>query len=104
MKTALTTIAIAAATLLSSTASAEVSNRYKFVAKDTAPETNICLIAAQEGYSAARSAAKEQGIHPIRLNSEVICNGVKVSTFARRYSSEKYATSKVSSNVVGNFL
>ncbi len=63
-------------------AQADVSTRYKFVAADDAAASNVCVVAAQEGYAAAKAKAAKEGLE---LDT-VFCNGRNVEHFARRYS------------------
>ena len=81
MKTLFTTTIISVATLFAGVAQADVSTRYQFVAADRATESSICVVAAQNGYAAARTQAYKKGLEVKQLE----CNGKTVASFSRQY-------------------
>ncbi len=86
MKTMHKTVLIALATVFTSLAHAEVSTRYQVVAVDDAPETKLCMVAAAEGFEAARQYAQKTGFDLDKSSHEVLCNGKSVYRFSKRYS------------------
>jgi len=80
--------------LFLSTAQASTSNA-KFIAKNSTLETNLCLIAAQDGFNAAKKeAAKSTLLHNVK------CNGLNIKAFAKMYKSTQPVASTSSLNNV----
>lgn len=57
-----------------------------FYAADKAPESQICLAAAQSGFAAAKAKAKSLGVKYVANLSSTMCNGVNVKKFATQQS------------------
>ncbi len=90
---AIITTAIVSLAAIAGSANADVSTRYKFVAADQAQESNVCVVAAQNGYQAAQNVASKAGLEVDNL----FCNGRNVERFARKYSRvSKVATANAS--------
>ncbi|MEW6992636.1 hypothetical protein AADZ91_18415, partial [Colwelliaceae bacterium 6441] len=68
-----------------STANA-LSNNATFVAVDNSVETNICLVAAKEGYQAARNAGKTMSAKYANASFNITCNGLPVKKFAKEFN------------------
>lgn len=80
---ALITTTLIAVSAFAGVAQAEVSTRYKFVAADQAAESSVCVVAAKDGYAAAKDEAAKVGLKA----RDVICNTKSLSRFARKYNS-----------------
>ncbi|WJG09353.1 hypothetical protein [Aliiglaciecola sp. LCG003] len=76
MKTTLIALSVLAA---SSTAMATTATNYDFVALDNSEQTQLCLVSAKEGLSAAKKMGKA------RFSSDTLCNGKKIADFAKQY-------------------
>ena len=71
------------------------ANNTKFVAVDTSLETNLCLVAAQQGYQVAKDTA-EQFTHFNRVQfNSTICNGVSIKQFAKKFAVKDIAVERV---------
>ncbi len=70
-------IVILSAVLVMSTSQASTSV-VEFVGDDLTIETNLCLIAAKDGFSAAKKEAKK-----VDSFSRVKCNGMTIKNFAK---------------------
>ncbi|NVK24563.1 MAG: hypothetical protein HWE10_06525 [Gammaproteobacteria bacterium] len=77
-------VALFAATLFTAQASA-LSTDYKFVGVDATTATNVCLIAAESGFSAAQKAAKEDQNYDLYDLEATSCNGVNIKRFAKKF-------------------
>ena len=96
MKTLTTLFTVA---LFSSQASA-LSTDYKFVGIDKTSETNVCVVAAKEGFEAAQKAAKlapDYNLYDLEATS---CNGVNIKRFARKYQQNNIELAPVESTKV----
>lgn len=102
MKALFTIASLSIVTLFAGLAQAEVSTRYKIVAADEATETNLCVVAATEGYKTARKEAAQQGITLRKTANQVTCNGKDIYRFARQYSGKTLTTGMVQAAVSGN--
>lgn len=75
---------LAAATLLSANSFA-MSTDYKFVAVNDTQVTNLCVIAAEQGISAAKKAARLTGIYSTGAFNSTECNGTSIRRFAAQF-------------------
>lgn len=58
----------------------------QFVAVDASVETNLCLVAAKQGYQVAKDTAEQfSNINRTQFNS-TICNGVSIRQFANKFN------------------
>jgi hypothetical protein len=69
------------ALVASSNASASVKS-YTFEAGDNAPETQVCITAAQEGIASAKETAKELGVN---FRNGITCNKVSITRFVNKF-------------------
>ncbi len=83
--------------LLVSTAQASTSNA-EFFAENLTLETNLCLIAAQDGFKAAKKEAKSTLLHNLK------CNGVNIKDFAKMYKPAKSTQPVASTSILNNTL
>ena len=89
--------------LFSSQASA-LSSDFKFVGIDKTSATNVCLIAAEEGFNAAQKAAKQAPDYNLYDLEATSCNGVNIKRFARKYKLNTVeVTPVVSTKVIYQF-
>ncbi|MBD1389620.1 hypothetical protein IC617_09275 [Neiella sp. HB171785] len=60
------------------------STSMKFVAANQNIESQVCVIAAQQGVEAAKQAGAELGLstHDVR---NLVCNGRQLTSFSRKY-------------------
>lgn len=77
-------ISVLSLVLATTTAQASTSN-VKFVAQDASIETNLCVIAAERGYYAAKTEAKKS-ISAAQNFSRMTCNGQDVKSFAKSFN------------------
>ncbi|BBN81383.1 hypothetical protein PA25_13680 [Pseudoalteromonas sp. A25] len=61
-----------------------VSAKVDYTAANASPESQICVIAAQEGLSAARTEAQKHGIFISRFSKTLVCNGTDVREIAKQ--------------------
>lgn len=78
-------LVIALSLLVTANTANALSNNTKYVAKDSSIESNLCVIAATQGFQAAKLAAKEADS---TLNATT-CNGVSVKAFSNNSFGEK---------------
>jgi len=69
--------------LAATTAQASTSN-VNFIAENESIETNICMTAAEYGYTAAKVAAKKSAAKQVNINT-LTCNGQSVKSFAKAF-------------------
>lgn len=87
MKKLLTLTAI---TLFSLQATA--ASNIKFVAVDQTLETNLCFIAAEQGFDQAKLAAQSNANFNNAEFEATICNGLKIKRFARKFQQKLVKT------------
>jgi hypothetical protein len=76
-------------TLVLTAATANATNTdLKFVSADNSIESNLCIIAAQEGYKAAMKQTAN------RLAHRTTCNGQSIKRFSKSYEIKHVTTSK----------
>jgi hypothetical protein len=74
------TVILAAALLATTTASAQ-SNTY--FSKDNKLESKLCVLSANEGFSAARKEAAQYGVFLSRFSKSILCNGEDIRDIAK---------------------
>lgn len=82
-------VSIVAALLL--TPQAFASENTKFVAVDQTLESNLCVVAAKQGYNAAMDTAKTFSSFNKQEFNAIVCNGKRIFHFARQYQNAKQA-------------
>jgi hypothetical protein len=80
-------VSIVAALLVTFQASA--SENTKFVAVDQTLESNLCVVAAKEGYNAAKDTAKTFSSFNKQEFNAIVCNGKRIFHFAKYYENIK---------------
>ncbi|WP_448568997.1 hypothetical protein [Thalassotalea ganghwensis] len=85
-------LAVVLSSILVATSAQASTSSATFYANDNSVETSICIVAANNGYSAARLEAKKQGIQYQSLN--FACNGLSVKEFAKTYYVKPQETEK----------
>jgi hypothetical protein len=61
------------------------STNYKFVGQDESSATNLCVVAATQGYTAAKRIGRiEQGLVDVEFDT-ITCNGQRIRTFAKSF-------------------
>ena len=63
---------------------------YRFVKANDAKESDVCVVAATEGYSAARKFAS----HTELSNRTLTCNGLSLKAFAKKYAQPEPTSAK----------
>jgi hypothetical protein len=89
MKKNLTALALSLSLSLALSNSALANNsndKFTFVASDTSPETQVCMVAAAKGISAAKIEAKNLGVNFAIFNKEIKCNGQRLSKFVKSFN------------------
>jgi uncharacterized protein related to proFAR isomerase len=76
-------VILAVVTTLIATSGINAAN-IKLVAQNDTAETQLCMTAATETISATREKAEELGINYVMFKNNTLCNGQKVSSFAKR--------------------
>lgn len=87
-----TQLILAAALLVSTTVSAQ-SNSY--FSKDNKIESKLCVLSANEGFTAARKVAAQHGVFLSRFSSSILCNGVDIRDIAKKETASKVTKAKV---------
>lgn len=79
------------------------SNNVKFVAVDQEAASDICIIAAQEGISAARKAALGVAKFTSEEFNGTTCNGKNIRRFALQFKADKQEVAEIAKNVEYRF-
>jgi len=87
-----TQLLLAASLFVSVTASAQ-SNAY--YSKDNKLESNLCVVSANEGFSAARKMAAKHGVYLSRYSKSILCNGQDIRDIAKKEAATQSVVSKV---------
>lgn len=67
----------------------------KFVAVDKTLESNLCVVAAQQGYQVAKDTAEQfSNFNRFQFNS-TICNGVSIKRFAKKFEVKRTTVEQV---------
>lgn len=61
------------------------ANNIKFVAVDQTLETNLCFIAAKQGFAQAKLEAQKNADFNNAEFEATICNGLKIKRFAKKF-------------------
>lgn len=69
-----------------------VSAQVEYSAANASPESKVCVIAAQQGLSAARTEAQKYGINISRFSKTLVCNGEDVRDIAKQAALAKAQT------------
>ena len=62
------------------------SSQHDFIAVNESVDTQICIVAAKQGFNAARDFAGENGQYISRYNPNFYCNGQRINEFAANFS------------------
>lgn len=95
MKNTLLASALLASALLALVASTSASasmKSYTFEAIDNAPETQVCITAAQEGITSAKETAKELGVNFNDFRNGTTCNKLSITKFVKKFATPKVET------------
>ncbi|ATG77417.1 MULTISPECIES: hypothetical protein [Pseudoalteromonas] len=87
-----TQLILAAALLASTTVSAQ-SNSY--FSKDNKIESKLCVLSANEGFSAARKEAAQHGVFLSRFSQSILCNGEDIRDIAKKGTTTEVIKTKV---------
>ncbi|ALQ08344.1 MULTISPECIES: hypothetical protein [Pseudoalteromonas] len=87
-----TQLILAAALLASTTVSAQ-SNSY--FSKDNKIESKLCVLSANEGFSAARKEAAQHGVFLSRFSQSILCNGEDIRDIAKKGTTAEVIKTKV---------
>lgn len=79
------TLSLTFALTLTATQASALSNNVKFLAVDSTHETNLCVIAAEQGLKAARYASKL----PAKVFLSTLCNNQKIRSFAKKFEAKE---------------
>lgn len=60
-----------------------LASQVEFTQADQSPETKVCAVAAEQGFSAARAEAAAMGIFISRFSPSLECNGEDIREFAK---------------------
>lgn len=74
---------------------ASASENTKFVAVDQTLETNLCVVAAKQGYNAAKDTAKTISSFNKQEFNAIVCNGKRIFHFAKYYQDFKLQSQAV---------
>ena len=69
-----------AATLLASSSVSAQSNTY--FSQDSSIESKLCVLSANEGFSAARKLAAKHNVYLSRFSQSIMCNGQDIRDIA----------------------
>ena len=87
-----TQLLLAASLFVSVTASAQSNTYYS---KDNKLESNLCVVSANEGFSAARKMAAKHGVYLSRYSKSILCNGQDIRDIAKKEAATQSVVSKV---------
>jgi hypothetical protein len=82
-----------AATLLASSSVSAQSNTY--FSQDSSIESKLCVLSANEGFSAARKLAAKHNVYLSRFSQSIMCNGQDIRDIAKKYSTNNITENKV---------
>ena len=92
-----TQLLLATALLASASVSAK-SNTY--FSQDNKLESKLCVLSANEGFSAARKEAAQHGVYLSRFSKSVLCNGQDIRDIAKKAQSQNSASKAAVEKVV----
>ncbi|MBH0027046.1 exonuclease III [Pseudoalteromonas sp. SWN29] len=87
-----TQLLLATALLVSATASAQ-SNTY--FSQDNKIESKLCVLSANEGFSAARKEAAQHGVYLSRFSKSILCNGEDIRDIAKKTTLSSASAEKI---------
>ena len=87
-----TQLLLAASLFVSVTATAQSST---YFSKDNKLESNLCVVSANEGFSAARKMAAQHGVTLSRFSKSILCNGQDIRDIAKKETAVQPAVSKI---------
>ena len=82
-----------AATLLVSSSVSAQSNTY--FSQDSSIESKLCVLSANEGFSAARKLAAKHNVYLSRFSQSIMCNGQDIRDIAKKDSTNNIIENKV---------
>ncbi|KTD97858.1 MULTISPECIES: hypothetical protein [unclassified Pseudoalteromonas] len=82
-----------AATLLVSSSVSAQSNTY--FSQDNSIESKLCVLSANEGFSAARKLAAKHNVYLSRFSQSIMCNGQDIRDIAKKDSTNNIIENKV---------
>ena len=82
-----------AATLLVSSSVSAQSNTY--FSQDNSIESQLCVLSANEGFSAARKLAAKHNVYLSRFSQSIMCNGQDIRDIAKKDSTNNIIENKV---------
>jgi len=82
-----------AATLLVSSSVSAQSNTY--FSQDNSIESKLCVLSANEGFSAARKLAAKHNVYLSRFSQSIMCNGQDIRDIAKKVSTNNIIENKV---------
>jgi len=82
-----------AATLLASSSVSAQSNTY--FSQDSSIESKLCVLSANEGFSAARKLAAKHNVYLSRFSQSIMCNGQDIRDIAKKDSTNNITENKV---------
>jgi len=85
MKTLMLSLSLA----LSMSSAQAVSSNSQFYAVDDSVESQLCLIAATQGYKAALEQGKKVGGKYMYATKDTTCNGISIKKFANSYKKQE---------------
>jgi len=81
-----TQLILVATLLASTTVSAQVNT---FFSADNKIESKLCVVSANEGFSAARKEAAKNGVYLSRFSQSILCNGEDIRDIAKEEATTK---------------
>jgi hypothetical protein len=87
-----TQLLLAASFFVSVTATAQSNTYYS---QDNKLESNLCVVSANEGFSAARKMAAKHGVYLSRYSKSILCNGQDIRDIAKKEAATQSVVSKV---------
>ena len=87
-----TQLLLAASLFVSVTATAQSNTYYS---QDNKLESNLCVVSANEGFSAARKMAAKHGVYLSRYSKSILCNGQDIRDIAKKEEATQSVVSKV---------
>jgi len=87
-----TQLLLAVSLFVSVTAAAQSNTYYS---QDNKLESNLCVVSANEGFSAARKMAAKHGVYLSRYSKSILCNGQDIRDIAKKEEATQSVVSKV---------
>ncbi|MBQ4850074.1 exonuclease III [Pseudoalteromonas sp. MMG012] len=70
------------------------AEKVQYTQGDASVASKVCVIAAEQGLSAARAAASQHGIHISRFSASVLCNGEDIRDVAKKVNNDTRSDAK----------